>query len=604
MDLCIGQCSGSNDSCLPSPPPLALFADALRMYTKAIHKKRVSPVNKTITIPGCVALVALALSASQGATAAVIHVGGAGDCDANSLGEAVTLAAATSEADEIRLNIGEAPTYENTALVLIDFGTGAKGALTFAGGFSGCSDTTPSLAEAEIRGTVGEPVVTVGSSSASSVVTFRTVSLLNSGTHGLVISGNSTVTMDKARSDNHGGSGVRISSGAWLDAINATLIRNNTTSEWGGGIHCDNATVILNRSSISGNSAASGGGGGIYASNCSVEVLKGLVSSNTAIDGGGIYADQASDITITGEADGRPAINNNTATDDGGAIYAKNPGTSVFVTNGRFDGNEAVRRGGALFIDDGAELIMSANESSCRRPTAPSFASTRCSTMLSNTMSAGGLGTAIYAGPGSTSYIAHTYLEGNDGGDSLIYVTGTGTEVFLEGLSISNNAVRFLQDVGNNAFLSSAFVSGANNQYDASGTLTDADVLQLGSATAEIYSSVYQGGSFLGTSGLSGRCLMASISTPLVSDVDHFVLNPSPGFIDSASGNLRLTSDSPAVDYCDDTAYSSIWNDIDMQSRGVDLSQNPNGSPGVPGGLFDLGFDELVDAIFADRFEN
>lgn len=562
-------------------------------------------MNKTSALSGHVALVALALLASQGALAAVIHVGAAGDCDAASLGAAVTQAAATSEADEIRLNLGEGPTYENTALVLTDFGTGAKGALSFVGGFIGCSDTTPSPTQSEIRGTPSDPVVTVNNSSSSSVVTFRNVSLLNSGTHGLVISGNSTVTMDNARSRNHGDSGVRITSGAWLDLINSSRVEYNTTSGFGGGIHCVNAIVNLIAGSIGNNSATSGGGGGIYASNCSIEVHKnGFIGNNTAIDGGAIYADQGSGITITGAADGRPALNVNTATDDGGAIYAKNPGTSIVVTNGRFDGNEAVNRGGALFISESAQLIMSANASACKRPIAAPGTSTRCSTILSNTMSAGGQGAALYAASGSTSYIAHTYLEDNGGGDSLIYVTGTGTEVYLEGLSISNNAVRFLQDVGNDAFLSSAFVSGANNQYDASGTLTDADVLQLGSAIAEIHSSVYQGGSFLGTSGLSGHCLMASISTPLVGGVDHFALNPSPGFIDAPGGNLRLSSDSPAVDYCDDSAYTSIWNDIDMQSRGVDISDNPDGSPGVPGGLFDLGFDELVDAIFADRFEN
>lgn len=561
-------------------------------------------MNRTITIPGCVALIALALSASQGAKAAIIHVGAAGDCDANSLGAAVTQAAATSEADEIRLNIGEAPTYENTALVLTDFGTGGKGALTFAGGFSGCSDTEPSLAQAEIRGTAGSPVVTVNTSGASSVVTFRRVSLLNSGTHGLVISGNSTVTMDGARSNNHGGSGVRISGGAWLDVINATLIRYNSTTGFGGGIHCNDATVILNSASISDNSAASGGGGGIYASNCSVELLRGSVSSNTAIDGGGIYADDGSAITLTGGTEGRPTLNVNTATDDGGAIYAKNPGTSVFVTNGRFDGNEAVSRGGALFISEGVLFVMNADEASCRPPTSPSSVSSYCSTILANTMTAGGQGTAIYAASGSTSYLAHTYLEENVGGESLIFVTGAGTAVYLEGLSIWNNAVPFLQDVRDSALLRSAYVSGAHNQYDASGTPTDADVLQVSSATVEMYSSVYQGGSFLGTSGLSGRCLMASISTPLVSGVDHFTLNSAPGFIDAAGGNLRLNSGSPAVDYCDESAYASIWNDIDMQSRGVDLSANPNGSPGVSGGLFDLGFDEIVDAVFADRFEN
>lgn len=567
--------------------------------------KRVSEVHKFM------ALAVLTMSASQGLMAAVIHVGADPGCDANSLGTAVSQAAATTEADEIRLNFGEGTLYDNTALVLTDFGSGAKGTLTFVGGFSGCSDTTPTPTPVEIRGTASSPVVTVNTASSSSVVTFRHVTLRNSGTSvspvaaGLVISGNSTVTMDNARSTSNWGSGVRVTSGGWLDLINNSRITDNSTGGFGAGIFCQNATVNIIGGSVSDNIAASGGGGGVYASNCFLEVRKdGSISGNTAIDGGGIYADQGSGITITGAADGRPAINNNIATDDGGAIYAKNPGTSVVVTNGRFDGNEAVSRGGALFISEGSLLIMNANASACRRPTAAPSVPTRCSTILSNTMSAGGLGVALYADSGSTSYIAHSYLEGNDDGDSLVYATGTDTEVYLEGLSIWNNAVEFLQDVRSNAFLSSAYISGANNQYDASGTPTDADILQLSSASVEMYASVYQGGSFLGASGLSGRCLLAGLSTPLVSGVDHFTLSSNPGFRDAAGGDLRLDPGSPAADYCDDSAYTAIWNDVDMQQRGSDLASNPDGAPGVPGGLFDLGFDELVDSLFADRFEN
>jgi len=551
------------------------------------------------------AAAALALSACQGLAAAVIHVGAGGDCDAGSLGAAVTQAAATPEADEIRLNFGEGTLYDNTSLVLTDFGPGGKGSLTFIGGFGGCSDDTPTPTPVEVRGTAGDPVVTINSVSASSVVVFRHVALQNSGTDGLVISGNSTVTLDNARSLDHGGSGIRVTGiNAWLDLINGSRVTDNTAGGFGGGIFCQGATVNLIAGSVSNNSAASGGGGGIYASNCYLEVQKdGFISGNTAIDGGAIYADQGSTITITGAADGRPAINVNTATDDGGAIYAKNPGTTVFVTNGRFDGNQAVSRGGALFISEDALLVMSANQARCRRPTAAPTVPTKCSTLIGNSMSTGGQGVAIHAASGSTSYLANTYLEGNEGGDSLVYVTGADTEVYLEGLSVWNNAVAFLQDVRSSAFLTSAFVSGAHNRRDVSGTPTDADVLQISGGNVEFHSSVYQGGSFLGTSGVTGRCLMASISTPLVSAVEHFTLQAAPGFIDAAGGNLRLASDSPAIDYCDDSAYSAIWDDIDMQARGVDLAGNPDGSPGVPGGLFDLGFDEVLDGLFSDRFE-
>ncbi len=561
-------------------------------------------MTKLSRIPRCLYVLALAGLASQGAVAAVIHVGAAGTCDAGSLTQAVNQAAATSEADEIRLNYGEGTLYDGTALVLTDFGSGAKGALTFAGGFSSCSDTTPGATPVAIRGTLGSPVMTVNTSGASSVVVLRNVELRNSGAHGLVISGNSTVTMNNADILFNLNSGVRITGAqAWLDMINFSQITDNSTSGFGGGIHCQGAVVNLIAGRISDNSASSGGGGGVYASDCAMEVRQaGFISGNTAIDGGGIYADQGAAITVMGAADGRPAINTNVATDDGGAIYAKNPGTSVVVTNGRFDGNEAVSRGGALFISEEAQLIMSADEPHCRLPTAHPSVPARCSTMLNNTMTAGGQGAALYAASGSTSYLANTYLEDNEG-ESLIHVTDADTVVNLEGLAVWNNAVDVLQDIGNNAFLSSAFMSGAHNQYDASGTPTDADVLQLGGATAEIHASVYQGGSFLGTSGLSGRCLMASISTPLLDGVDHFTLSSEPGFKDAAGGNLRLAPDSPAIDYCDDVAFSGIWNDIDMQERGIDHASNPDGSPGVPGGLFDLGFDEIVDDIFSDRFQ-
>jgi predicted outer membrane repeat protein len=493
-------------------------------------------------------------------------------------------------------------------LVLTDFGPGGKGALTFVGAFDDCSDDTPSNNWTYMTGTASEPVVTVNTAGATSVVTFDRVALYGSGTDGLVISGNSTVTMNTAHSWSNGGSGIRITgSGAWLDLINGTSIDWNITDGFGGGIFCQNATVNLFWARIRSNSASSGGGGGIYASNCSLEVHpEGQISGNTAIDGGGIYADQGSSITIIGATHRWANVYNNTATDDGGAIYAKNAGTSVVVTNGDFRGNEAVNRGGVLFMGDGAQLIMNATKTGCSwltfgSPTDP----TRCSTMWSNSMSPGGLGIALYAASGSKSYLGNIFFEGNEGDESLIHAIGAGTEVYLEGHAFWNNPVRYLQAVEDDAFLSSAFISAAHNQYDASGIMTDAEVLMNAGGTVEMYSSVYQGGSFLGLGGLTGRCLMASNSTGMVESVEHFTLTSDPGFVDAAAGNLRLNPDSPAVDYCDDSAYTAFWNDTDMQPRGVDLPGNPNGSPGVSGGLFDLGFDELLpDLVFADRFED
>lgn len=537
--------------------------------------------------------------------AAVIRVGAAPECTVSSLEAAVILASSTVESDEIRLNYGEGTLYDDTAITLTDFGNGARGALSFVGGFGGCTDDTAASTPVVVRGTAGAPVFTLNTSTSDSIVTFRNLTLRDSGTNGLVIGGNSTVTMDNARSLSHGGSGVRITSGASLELLGVSRIENNTTSGFGGGIFCQDSTVNIMAASIGNNAADSGGGGGIYASNCDLDIARsGFLSGNTAIDGAGIYADRGSTVTIQGDADGRPAVNVNAASDDGGAIYAKNAGTSVVVYNGRFDGNDAVSRGGALFIGEGATLLMNATERSCRVPTAPPGVRDDCSTMLGNTLAAGGLGVALYVDQGATAVVARTYLEGNEGGDSLIHALDADTAVFLEGLSVWDNPVTVLQDVRDGAHLSSSFVSSARNLRDVMGSPVDADVLQVSGATAEMYSSVYAGGSFLGTSGLSGRCVMGSIATPLVDGIDFFTLESSPGFVDPDNGNLRLSAASPALDYCDDSGYSPLWNDIDLQARGVDLQVNPDGSPGVPGGLFDLGFDELVDSLFADRFES
>jgi hypothetical protein len=80
------------------------------------------------------------------------------------------------------------------------------------------------------------------------------------------------------------------------------------------------------------------------------------------------------------------------------------------------------------------------------------------------------------------------------------------------------------------------------------------------------------------------------------------VVAVDPRFAAPAQGDLHLHPQSPAVDFCNIAAYAPAHGDGDGQARGFDLGSNPNGTPGVPGGLFDLGFDE-VRPLFADGFE-
>ncbi len=57
------------------------------------------------------------------------------------------------------------------------------------------------------------------------------------------------------------------------------------------------------------------------------------------------------------------------------------------------------------------------------------------------------------------------------------------------------------------------------------------------------------------------------------------------------------------MDYCDTFYYEPTQADADFELRGFDRPENANGSPGVSGGTFDIGYDE-VWPLFADGFES
>ena len=123
-------------------------------------------------------------------------------------------------------------------------------------------------------------------------------------------------------------------------------------------------------------------------------------------------------------------------------------------------------------------------------------------------------------------------------------------------------------------------------------------------ATATLNSSVFYPNLpvFLGSGGALSEvdCLILSNTSGLPGGAT-FISTADPLFANPIVGNLRLRTDSPAVDYCDTLGYAPLHFDGDHEARGFDLASNPNGTPGVNGGLFDLGFDE-VRPLFADGF--
>ena len=158
---------------------------------------------------------------------------------------------------------------------------------------------------------------------------------------------NTNITGNTAKN----GGGAFVGSGK-LDVAstngNTVSICNNTATVNGGGIYADH-DVEINGITVCNNGAVDGGG--LYVEDGEIEVKNGCdITGNTATrNGGGIYANN--DVDITGST-----IGSNTAV-NGAGLYA-NAGTVDF-SSGTFDSNSATGNGGGLYVANGATVLLS-----------------------------------------------------------------------------------------------------------------------------------------------------------------------------------------------------------------------------------------------------
>jgi hypothetical protein len=132
-------------------------------------------------------------------------------------------------------------------------------------------------------------------------------------------------------------------------------VRGGLTSAGGGGIRAGSEGLILRRVEVTGNTATglSSLGGGILAlsSNASILILDlSTVSGNSAPDGTGGGVAFASPGYLTVE---RSTISGNTARRGGGLALAGGDPRSVRITQATLSGNRAVEEGGGLLVDSG-----------------------------------------------------------------------------------------------------------------------------------------------------------------------------------------------------------------------------------------------------------
>jgi hypothetical protein len=550
---------------------------------------------------------ALALALAAPAEGAVFTVGPPTDlaCTHNTITAGLLAAAFALGDDEVRLARNQ--TYTEELLHLTNWAPG--NALILSGGWDGCADGSPG-GNTAIDGRSNAPVVWVDTTGAgSSVVTLRRLSLTGSGERGLLVEGDSTVTLNETVVSGNDDGGIDLGAGTTVTVDFASVVHGNSTGGNGGGIHCAGGHLRL--SGVVGNPGAGNvagfHGGGIFAgAGCELELLDGaIVQSNEALDGGGIFAAGA---TVTADAAGLGiSINNNVAAADGGGVYATGAGTDVSLVDTGVELNQAMR-GGGLFVAADAVLTMDQDDDCVSAP--------GCSRLNDNTLvPAGGThgaAAALITGGQLDVYqtqVARNRIANPDPAAGMIFSgQGGGTRLRLEGVVLFGNEAPELFVSSGGAAAEIAFVTASRNGRTPPHFPVPAHPLFVGlGSTATVHSSIFwPNGSFRAFDGgeiTEADCLLVSSTVGLPVGASR-VSTADPLFRDAAAGNLRPRAFSPAIDFCDATRYVPGHGDLDGELRGQDLPWDPNGSPGSPGGTFDLGADEVLDFFFYDGFES
>lgn len=555
---------------------------------------------RTIRNVSALALFTLATGSSV-LPAAIFKVGSDGACTHATI-TAALVASLAAGADEIRIARNQA--YTNQYIHLTDWSPGTVGAVTLAGGYDTCADTTAS-GDTTIGGQATNPVVEVDTGSQpTSEVTLRNLQLTGSGEEGLRVEAGGLVTTSVMRLQSNGTGGAVVVDGGDLVIDIQSEISLNT----GPGITCFTGSQVDTAAHIHDNSATAGGGI-VAGSSCDMNIRpSSWIAGNDATLGGGVYASSGAIVDIDGVLGGGfgTKVADNNATDQGGGIYATGATTTVTIKNSAVTGNVAGLEGGGIWAGLGAKVVMD-------RVDGPCFTPARCSDLSGNGITQENQyvpGAAAWAESGADIEIYQTIAEGNyvsatsDGG-SVFFATGVGSTLTAEGVRLwDNQEADALFEGQDNAQLSIAFVTASRNVWN--GGFSASPVALTTNATATLNSSVFYPNLpvSVGSGGVLSEvdCLILSNTSGLPGGAT-FVSTSDPLFVSAVAGNLRVSPNSPAVDYCDTFAYVPQHFDGDHEARGFDLASNANGTPGVSGGIYDLGFDE-VRPLFADGFES
>ncbi len=559
-------------------------------------------VSNRLRVAGAV-LACLTIGAGAG-RAAIFRIGPASDaaCDANSISAALIIAALNGEDDEVRLSNEQ--TYNNVYLPFTDF----PNRVTIVGGFASCSAGSPS-GTTTLHAQTTHPVVEASTTTGANDLVVSHLVLQGPGTSfvipGVQVAGNSHVQGVALNVTGFGDSGVYVTGALAHFELDYDSRVHDNYGFHGGGVRCGAGALVDLYAEIDHNDADNGGG--IFAGGCTANLRPGAAVhfNHAGADGGGVYVNGGGEILVgADQAPPGAGINVNTADDQGGGIYARDLDTYVLVINGAINQNTAATQGGGIFADALAFVQLKRQEGFC-------FYDSQCVDLMYNHLSSGHEGAAAYATGGAQFLFEQAQIHYNSVAagspfGSIVHADGAETLVVLQSVAMAGNSgADTLLEGSNDGYLRAGFVSGGGNTYPCGGsTCPDRPIVLSGGATADLYSSAFypNGPVIAGTDGTlltTADCLMLSDATNL--PAGSFFAIADPQFVDVARADLHLKPRSPAVDFCDAPPYAAVA-DFDVEDRPYDVPFNANGSPGVGGGTYDLGADE-VRPTFADGFE-
>jgi uncharacterized repeat protein (TIGR01451 family) len=176
----------------------------------------------------------------------------------------------------------------------------------------------------------------------------------DTGSGGSIIVNNSTITGNSCATD---GGGIEVATGrggsTTITVTNST-VSNNRAGAAGGGINTDApGSISVTSSTVSGNIANGGGGGGIanVGRAANITVMQSVISGNQSTGfGAGIDATTGTQITISDSQ-----ITNNSAQSDGGGLNVDaGAGQNLTITNTTIDHNTSLGNDGGGFFFSGS----------------------------------------------------------------------------------------------------------------------------------------------------------------------------------------------------------------------------------------------------------